>query len=154
MLLLVLFLFVLIFHRLTRLEKLLYKISVGVKSLGSCRIKFFNDEQKEVFQMNLKLTQKLPVSIAIQDKFGNAAKIDGLPVWSVSAPELADVIVAEDGMSAEVAPKGVLGDFILQVSADADLGEGVKSILGELPVELLAGDAIAIAIAAGAPVDA
>lgn len=56
-------------------------------------------------------------------------------------------------MSATLTPIGPLGSFSVQVKADADLGEGVKEIIGELAVELSAGDAEVIALSAGAPSD-
>ncbi len=103
--------------------------------------------------MFLKVNQKLPVSVAFKDKFGNSAKVDGLPVWVATVPELVTLEVAEDGMSAMILPVGPEGVLKIQVSADADLGEGVKSILGELELELLTGEAVAVELTAGAPVD-
>lgn len=103
--------------------------------------------------MNLKVTQKLPLSIKPVDKFGNDAKVDGKPEWSLTDPALGDLAVSDDGMSCELTPKGPVGSCIVQVSADADLGEGVKAILGELPMEFLAGDAESLSISAGAPSD-
>lgn len=104
--------------------------------------------------MNVKVTQKLPLSITISDAKGNAAQVDGVPAWSLTDPALGDLTVAADGMSAELAPKGPTGSCQVQVSADADLGAGVVSILGGLDVDFLPGDAVSISIAAGTPVDA
>lgn len=118
-------------------------------------IRFYVDEggsKRRVKHMFLKVNQSLPVTITITDKFGNAAKVDGVPAWAVTDAALASLTVADDGMSASVVPVGAVGAFKVQVSADADLGEGVKSIMGELDVELLAGDAEVISIAAGEPV--
>lgn len=103
--------------------------------------------------MFLKITQKLPLSVEFQDKLGNPAKVDGAPVWAVSDETLATLSVAADGMSAELVPTGAIGEFKVQVSADADLGEGVKSILGELAIELLPAEAVSVAIKAGEPVE-
>ena len=103
--------------------------------------------------MNLKVTQSLPVSIEIKDKFGNPAQVDGVPAWSLTDPSKGALAVGENGLSAVFTPAGPMGDVSIQVSADADLGEGTKSILGELPVSILAGDAATISIAAGEPTD-
>ncbi len=103
--------------------------------------------------MDLKITQKAPLSIAIQDKAGNPAKVDGAPVWSLTDPSLGTLVASDDGMSAELTPTGPLGSAVIQVNADADLGEGVKTILGELPVTFVGGEAISISISAGSPVD-
>lgn len=107
----------------------------------------------KVENMFLKVSQSLPLSIAIKDKFSNPAQVDGKPAWAVSDESLASLEVAEDGLSATLSPKGLVGSLKVQVSADADLGEGVKSILGELSVDLLAGEAVSVEIAAGAPSD-
>jgi hypothetical protein len=102
-----------------------------------------------VRDMQLKVSFKLPLSIKLVDKFGNLAPVDGAPVWALTNPALGTLTVAEGGLSAEFVPAGVVGSLVVQVSADADLGEGVKTILGELPLDLLAGDAASIQIEAG-----
>lgn len=116
-------------------------------------IEFFVNNRK-VETMNLKVTQNLPVSIQIKDKFGNSAQVDGAPVWSSTDTSLCEIEAAADGMSALVKPRGGVGSCGVQVTADADLGEGVKSILGELELTFLPGDAETISIAAGEPVNA
>lgn len=109
---------------------------------------------ERVHNMFLKASQNLPLSIQIKDKFGNAAQVDGAPQWAVTDATLGAMEVSEDGMSATFKPAGLVGTLKIQVSADADLGEGVKSILGELDVEILAGEAVSVEIAAGEPSDA
>lgn len=104
--------------------------------------------------MFLKINQKLPVSVTFKDKFGNDAQVDGKPEWAVTDSTLASLEVADDGMSSMIVPTGVVGSFKVQVSADADLGAGVKTILGELDIDLVAGDAENVVISAGTPVDA
>lgn len=109
--------------------------------------------KRKVENMFLKVSQNLPLSIEIKDKFGNVAKVDGAPVWSLTNPILGILEVSEDGMSAVLKPVGGVGSLKVQVNADADLGEGIKSILGELDVDMLAGEAVSVAISAGEPVD-
>lgn len=104
--------------------------------------------------MFLKVSDSLPLSIEIKDKFGNMAKVDGAPAWAVTDASLATVEVAADGLSAVLKPVGAVGSFKVQVSADADLGEGVKAILGELDIELLSGEAVAVALVAGQAIPA
>jgi hypothetical protein len=106
----------------------------------------------EISYMQLKVSNKLPLSIKLVDKFGNPAVVDGAPVWALTNPALGSLVVAEGGLSAEFIPAGAVGSLTVQVSADADLGEGVKTIFGELPIDLLAGDAVNVVIEAGAPV--
>ena len=115
-------------------------------------IKFFtiiNGQKVEVSKMFLKVSQKLPLSIAIADRFGNPAKVDGVPQWAVSDESVASLEVAEDGMSAMLVPVGPVGIVMVQAKADADMGEGVKEILGEMEVEMIAGDAETIVMSAG-----
>lgn len=97
--------------------------------------------------MFLPVDKQVKISIAIKDKFGNEAKVDGAPLWALSA-ELGALSVAEDGLSATFAPVGSLGACVVQVKADADLGEGVKEILGELSLDLIAGGAEKVELAA------
>lgn len=109
--------------------------------------------QRKVKEMFLQVTKNLPLTVAPVDKFGNAAKVDGSPAWAVTDESLAELEVAADGLSAVLKPKGPMGAFKVQVKADADLGEGVKEVLGELDVELTAGDAVNVTIAASEPVE-
>lgn len=98
--------------------------------------------------MFLKVTEKAKISIKISDKFGNEAKVDGKPVWALSA-ELGTLEVAEDGLSAVFSPGPAVGALMVQVKADADLdATGVKEILGELALDLLAGEAEKVELAA------
>lgn len=107
----------------------------------------------QVTRMLLRVSQQLPISIGITDKAGNPAPVDGPPAWSLTDPSMGAIAAASDGMSAVFTPAGKLGDVTVQVSADADLGAGVKSIIGELPVSITGGDAAFIALTGGAPAD-
>lgn len=80
------------------------------------------------------------------DKAGNPAKLDGKPVWALSDPAMGALVVAEDGLTAELTPAGALGNCELQVSGDADMGEGVETIMGVLPLEFVGGKAVAIEV--------
>ena len=106
----------------------------------------------EITEMQLKVTNKLPLSLKLIDKFGNDARVDGLPLWALTNPAMGVLAVATDGMSAVLTPAGVLGSFAVQVSADADMGEGVKVIVGNLPIDLLPGDATEIQFVSGEPI--
>lgn len=96
-----------------------------------------NGSKERVANMFLKVDENLPLSIAIKDKRGNAAKVDGVPAWAVTDEALAKLEVAEDGMGATLIPAGNVGVLKVQVKVDADLGEGVSELLGELEVEFL-----------------
>ncbi len=115
---------------------------------SAARIIFLDEEKKEIDNMFLKVNQKAKISLAIKDKFGNAAQVDGKPAWALTDESLASLAVSEDGLSADLEPKGPIGSFSVQVSCDADLGEGVKEIIGSLPVDLSAGDAEVVELSA------
>jgi hypothetical protein len=75
--------------------------------------------------------------------------VEGAPNWEVSGP--LDIEVGEGGMSALVRTNGASGTGQVSVTADADLGEGEKPIVGILDVEVLPAEAVAIQINAGTP---
>ena len=97
--------------------------------------------------------QEATLSVSFVDKAGNPAPVEGAPAWAVSDANLLTITPAADGMSAVVSANGPLGTGQVSVSADADLGEGVATIAGTLDIDVLASQAVSIAITAGAPTD-
>ncbi len=83
------------------------------------------------------VNQKVKVSLVVKDKFGNLARVHGIPKWSLSASEFGSLLVAENGMSAEFTPSGVFGLVKVQVVIDADLSAGVNEIVREIQLALL-----------------
>lgn len=87
------------------------------------------------------------------DKKGNlvgAEGVHGAPVWASSDETVATVTAAADGLSAVV--KGnAPGSGRVTATADADLGEGVKPIIGTLELTVTAGAASVVEITAGPP---
>lgn len=83
------------------------------------------------------------------DSFGNPARVDGVPIWGVSDDNVLEIVPAADGLSADVLAKGTVGTAQVTVSADADLGDGVRELTGILDVDVLAGEAVALNITAG-----
>ena len=96
-------------------------------------------------------SQQVSLGIAVTDKKGNPASIDGAPVWASSDSSVATVEPSADGMTAVAKAVGPLGTAQISVTADADLGEGVKSIVGTLDVQVVGGQAVAIGLNAGTP---
>lgn len=86
-------------------------------------------------------------------KGGNPAPIDGKPTWTVSDPTILTVTVSDDGLSAVLATTGKLGTCQAAVSADADLGEGVKTIVGTVDLTVVAGEAATLDVPTGTPVE-
>lgn len=106
-----------------------------------------------IVKVIIKVNQTLPIGLSITDKAGNPASVDGIPAWSLSDSSLGAIEASSDGMAAVFTPAGKLGDLQVQVSADADLGAGVNTIIGALAVTIAGGDAAVVTLAGGAPVD-
>lgn len=95
--------------------------------------------------------QKVTFSVSFVTAKGNPAPVDGAPVWSVSDATVLSVIPAANGLSADVVAVGPLGLSQVSVTADADLGGGVKALVGTLDVQVVASEAASIVINAGVP---
>lgn len=81
----------------------------------------------------------------------NPAAIDGVPAWSVSDPSVLDLQVSDDGLTAVAVTRGPLGTCQINVSGDADLGDGIRTINGVLDVTVVASEATSILITTGTP---
>ncbi|MDD5370833.1 MAG: hypothetical protein PHQ40_17260 [Anaerolineaceae bacterium] len=90
------------------------------------------------------------ISFQALDAAGQPAKIDGLPTFSVVDPTIATITPSADGLTAILAPTLPikLGSTQVQVSVDADLGEGVTTITGLLDVEVAASEAVSLNVTA------
>jgi len=110
-------------------------------------------KRKADMSLILKDSQQFSASVRYVTAKGNQAPVDGIPEWSVSDPNVLTVEVAGDGLSATVKALGPLGQCQVSNTADADLGEGTKSIIGTLDVDVVAGEAVAAIIEAGAPIE-
>lgn len=98
----------------------------------------------------LRIDQRVTVSIQPVDRAGNPAAIDGVPVWAAATGAVV-LTPAADGLSCVIEPTGTLGTEQVNVTCDADLGEGVRTIAGVLELDIVAGEAVAIVINPGAP---
>jgi hypothetical protein len=101
--------------------------------------------------VTIKDTEKFSVAISVVDAKGNPAVIDGVPAWSVSDPAGLALVAAADGLSAVITAVGPLGSFQATVEVDADLGVGVKALIGILDVEVVGSEAVAITFLPGVP---
>ena len=101
--------------------------------------------------LTLTDTQKCALSVDFRTAAGNPAKVDGVPAWSVSDENVLEVQPAADGLSAVVLAKGPLGVGQVRVTADADLGTGVREINGLLDVEVVASEATSVIVVSGTP---
>ena len=95
--------------------------------------------------------EKVPVTINPLSSAGKPAKIDGAPTWTVTSGD-ATVVVATDGLSAELVSGDNPGDSTFLVEADADLGEGVESIADTITYHVAGAKAINLGLTVGAAV--
>lgn len=105
--------------------------------------------------MSLRLLDDQRVSLSVQpvDAGGNPALIDGAPEWEVigATPSILTYQPADDGLSCDLETTGLIGTAQVRVSADARIGPDVRSISGILDIEVEAGEAVTLNIAAGTP---
>ena len=85
-------------------------------------------------------------TIAVTDKFGNPAAVDGIPVWESTDEAIAAVMPSADGLSCTVVSTGKIGTVQVNVRLDADLGDGVQELAGLALLDVTAGQASAIAL--------
>lgn len=97
-------------------------------------------------------SQKFTASVSAVDAKGNAAAIEGPAHFVVSDASLLSLANVSN-LSADVLAVGPLGHAQLVVSADADLGTGVRNIGGVLEVTIVGGAATSLSIATSAPVE-
>ena len=95
--------------------------------------------------------QQFSATVEFADAAGNPATVDGAPVWTSSDEAVLSVVAGDDGLSVTAAAVGPLGTAQLQVSADADLGEGVVTIQGILDIDVVASQAVTATITPGEP---
>lgn len=98
----------------------------------------------------LLATQEVDLAIQPKDKKGNPAQIDGVPAWLSSNPDVVTLVPAQDGLSC-LAKAGTIGTAQVSVTADADLGTGVKQITGMLEINVAAGEAVSVGVIVGTP---
>ncbi len=102
--------------------------------------------------LELKITneQQVKVSLKPVTDTGKPAALDGSPAWTVISGN-SQVVVAEDGLSADLVSSDEPGDTIVSVKADADLGEGVEEIADTITLTVIGATAKNLGLSAGAP---
>lgn len=93
-------------------------------------------------------TQQFSLSFLPVDRKGKPAPIDGVAVWASSNEAVATVTPSADGATALVVAQGV-GDYAISVSADADLGAGIVTIVGQDNGSVSVGVATSVGLTAG-----
>ena len=95
--------------------------------------------------------QECELSAEFTTSAGNPGRVDGVPTWTVSNPGVVSLIVSDDGTQALIRTTGGLGSTQVAVSADADLGAGVRQVSAVLDVTVQAAEVVTVGIVAGAP---
>jgi hypothetical protein len=91
-------------------------------------------------------TQRKRVHFKVKNRRGGPAKFDGTPEWFSDNSDVLRLEPAADGMSCYVYAVGPLTESPVNVTmrADADLGAGVRPLLGTISFEITAGEAALI----------
>lgn len=83
------------------------------------------------------------------DTYGNPAPVDDVPTWRVVSGDVT-VEPAADGLSALII-SGAVGDSVVEVAADADLGDGLVPVTDRVNVRVTDPMATNLGLAADAP---
>jgi hypothetical protein len=105
--------------------------------------------------MDVKSTteEKVPITLAPKTSTGKDAELDGKPTWEVvSGNATIEEDPAGDGLSVFVVSEDTAGTTVIKVSADADLGEGVRTIEEIINYTYSNPEAAALGVVAGTPV--
>jgi hypothetical protein len=97
----------------------------------------------------LTADQQVRLTVAYQDRYGNAATIDGTPRWETSDDAIATVTPGTDGTYADVVTVGPAGTVQVRAVADAMPGESERLIIGIQEIEVVGGEARVVALTAG-----
>lgn len=81
---------------------------------------------------------------------GNPARVDGIPAWASLNPDVISLAVAADGLSA-LAVSGAPGTAQVTCTADANLGVGVRKIVGTFLFEVREAEAVSVGLVPGIP---
>lgn len=99
----------------------------------------------------ITVSQSIPASLSFVDGHGNPATVDGVPTWKLSPENVVEALVSPDGLSVEFSPTGVIGSTQIEVTADADLGEGVRALTVLGTLEVVPDEAVAGVLNFGEP---
>jgi hypothetical protein len=109
-----------------------------------------NQIKGEIKMVSIKVTQEQDLQISPADRRGNPAPVENGSVFFSSSDESIFTVHQnpDDGTKAVIKATGV-GVAQLNVTADADLGEGVETIEGFTGVEILPAQAVGFGFIAG-----
>lgn len=99
----------------------------------------------------LSNAQKVTIQIEPLDQYEKPARIDGVPQWNNSDPTIGELVPSADGLTASFTTAGPLGLTQISCSADADLGEGIRTITAVDDIQVEASEAVTLGLKFGAP---
>jgi hypothetical protein len=99
---------------------------------------------------SIPVNHEIELSIEPRDVFGNAARVDGDPVWALNDGADVDLIPTADPFKIIARTRSVIGAALVTVTVDADLGEGFRALTGTIALAIVPGEASTLAINAGA----
>jgi len=95
--------------------------------------------------------QKVMVTLAPTTEAGNPAILDGAPSWSVVSGD-ASLEVSEDGLSAYLVSGAPNVNSQIEVSADADLGEGIVTLTDVIDLAVVQASASTLGLVVESPI--
>lgn len=102
-------------------------------------------------QVTINNEQKFRVTLAPVTSSGKPALVEGEPGWSVESGD-ATVEIEPGGMSAFIV-SGNLGNSVIKVSADADLGPGVRTLEDSIELTVTVAEAAALGLVVEPPIN-
>ena|SRR6185436_474901 len=103
-----------------------------------------------MLEIKISNEEKVKVTLTPKTAAGKPAKLDGVPTWKVDTGD-STVVVADDGLSADLVSSDTPGETIFVVEADADIGEGVETITDAIKLTVNGANAKSLGLVAGTP---
>ena len=107
----------------------------------------FNPPEMQIM-LTLKVGQSVPLTVHPKTSEGQECQVDGTPVWDSNGTAGVSLQADLDGRTCLVTALAP-GIAEIHVSADADLGEGLRAIKAGLSIRVIQPEAVELAIEAG-----
>lgn len=98
----------------------------------------------------LRLDHQVKASVVFETEAGKPAKVDGVPVWKSSHPEIVSVVASADGMSAVIAAVAE-GEATVSMLADAKVGPDIVELPATVDIVVADEQATVARISLGEP---
>ena len=110
------------------------------------------NKEKENTMVEVTITNEQKVNVVLNPKTdsGKPAKLDGAPVWSVVSGD-STVVVAADGLSADLVSSDTPGDTTFLIDGDADLGSGKEDVQETITLHVSGANAKNLGVVVGTP---